>query len=622
MATRSHKKQVLPIANQIIPISNDTTFHANFNKDLNGRTLDKIVYPFGYTSSLNFNGSSDYVTIGDRPELSFNNIFTIEFWMKAADLPSPIGVLGKRGAPWEYSVYGGNGTMGFTAWNPGGSVAYTITNVPYDTNWNHYAWVTDGTSAYVYRNGIQVGTATKTAQAMGDTTVPFEIGRGGDGGSTRYMKGSLSDVRVWNVARTPEQIQSHMNTPVDGKPGLVGYWKLNEGSGPLISDFSPIGNDGLYVGTPKWTEGRTIVTKRTEGKFGSAIAVERSTTNLVPDSLIQGAIGTTSNSSSTTWDIVKYGTGTPNPSYSVTNGTLYVSGSHVAVGDLRVYSPSITFDKANDFVFQMKLKYTKGQLGSLVLFGPVVDDLNNMNMILPRTSKIELKDGWALHTYKVPAGTLKGSGDVGRFALFHNWANAEDLEFYTKEWQMEKTVLAPSSFTPSQRSSGFLAYPIQVINPDQGTISFWLNAESTSSDNPVFSTGSDGQPGDFDFLISESRDPYVRGYGENAQSVQIRPKFNAFGQWNHVVVTWERGKYLRCYVNGSLSAESLSSVDWGTPMKANASAFYVGCGMRVNPSFVIDELRIDKTVASESEIVAWYVGGPHYNSYHMGNLSY
>ncbi len=38
-------------------------------------------------------------------------------------------------------------------------------------------------------------------------------------------------------------------------PSLVGYWKLDDGSGMIAVDSSPNGNDGTLEGDPQWVEG-------------------------------------------------------------------------------------------------------------------------------------------------------------------------------------------------------------------------------------------------------------------------------------------------------------------------------------------------------------------------------
>jgi len=65
------------------------------------------------------------------------------------------------------------------------------------------------------------------------------------------FQGLIDEVRVWNVARSEAAIQSTMNTPLIGnEPGLVGYWKFNEGSGQTAYDSTLNSNDGQLGSTP------------------------------------------------------------------------------------------------------------------------------------------------------------------------------------------------------------------------------------------------------------------------------------------------------------------------------------------------------------------------------------
>jgi hypothetical protein len=67
------------------------------------------------------------------------------------------------------------------------------------------------------------------------------------------FKGQLDEVRIWNVARTQADIQADMYREIPGtSPGLVGYWKFDEGSGSTANDYSPNNNDGTLLGGVAW----------------------------------------------------------------------------------------------------------------------------------------------------------------------------------------------------------------------------------------------------------------------------------------------------------------------------------------------------------------------------------
>jgi hypothetical protein len=76
----------------------------------------------------------------------------------------------------------------------------------------------------------------------------FDIGRFSSISAFSF-DGRVDEVRVWNTARTAEQLRSTMYTrlavPV---PGLAGYWRMDEGRGTVAFDISGNGNHGTITG--------------------------------------------------------------------------------------------------------------------------------------------------------------------------------------------------------------------------------------------------------------------------------------------------------------------------------------------------------------------------------------
>jgi Concanavalin A-like lectin/glucanases superfamily len=82
-----------------------------------------------------------------------------------------------------------------------------------------------GTTASLYYNGVLVGTATVSAF---NNTVARTGFIGAITGSTAYCTGYLYDFRLWNVARTQQQIADNAFVRVDpATPGLLAYWKMD-----------------------------------------------------------------------------------------------------------------------------------------------------------------------------------------------------------------------------------------------------------------------------------------------------------------------------------------------------------------------------------------------------------
>ncbi len=112
-------------------------------------------------------------------------------------------------------------------------------------SWTHIAGIYNGSMARLYINGILVAEEVFSDNiGAGDTG--FYIG--GLYQNERF-RGLIDEVRLWNVARTPAEIQNYSRlTLIGNEPGLVGYWPLNEateveGNSPVTVDFTDNHND-------------------------------------------------------------------------------------------------------------------------------------------------------------------------------------------------------------------------------------------------------------------------------------------------------------------------------------------------------------------------------------------
>jgi predicted secreted protein len=112
-------------------------------------------------------------------------------------------------------------------------------------SWTHIAGTYDGSMARLYINGILVAEEAFTDNiGAGDTG--FYIG--GLYQNERFQ-GLIDEVRLWNVTRTPAEIQNYMRLTLTGdEPGLAGYWPLDktaevERNSPVTVDFTDNHND-------------------------------------------------------------------------------------------------------------------------------------------------------------------------------------------------------------------------------------------------------------------------------------------------------------------------------------------------------------------------------------------
>lgn len=202
-------------------------------------TADSCVIPIGsplFVSqslimpqySLQFNGDN-YVS---APALNIkSNTVTYEAWIKRSGAQNDIaGIIFNRGT----SAYGlnirSNGQLmyhwkdSFWDWNSGLTVP--------DDKWVHVAMVITPTSATIYMNNQSAtNIGSHAAESFAEAT------KIGYDQQSRYFKGLIDEVRIWNVARTKEEILSTMYTQLTGTEGhLIAYYKMNESTGTTTVD--------------------------------------------------------------------------------------------------------------------------------------------------------------------------------------------------------------------------------------------------------------------------------------------------------------------------------------------------------------------------------------------------
>jgi fibronectin type 3 domain-containing protein len=184
-----------------------------------------------YSEELVFDGVDDLITIGDigaRPEKG-----TIEFWMNSSAVESyrnPFGTnisnvgirfeMASNYNTWHDALYVvmGDNDNNFSVF------PYTTASNPLSENvWYHVAivWDSSQNKAWGYLNGELVFDETQTFWNSDFSYVKLGNGVSTTTPSDRWFEGKLRDIRIWNVARSEEQIQGSMNGVNSNETGLI-----------------------------------------------------------------------------------------------------------------------------------------------------------------------------------------------------------------------------------------------------------------------------------------------------------------------------------------------------------------------------------------------------------------
>ena len=215
-------------------------------------------------NALDFSETSDdgQVSMGGPENLRVTGNFTLEAWIYPTGNGShPIWggiIMNKEG---EYEL--ARNSKGVLIWaikntNPGWIWQSTNYYVP-EKEWTHVALVYNQSQVKIYINGVLFHTAVSTG-AVGDLiTDQNDFRIGGRQSSAQFFNGIIDEVRVWNKARSGDEIAKTYNDTLSANyyasadSGLIGYWRLDKttylGDGVYtVKDFSINSNYGYLYG--------------------------------------------------------------------------------------------------------------------------------------------------------------------------------------------------------------------------------------------------------------------------------------------------------------------------------------------------------------------------------------
>jgi len=198
-------------------------------------------------NALNFDGIDDYVNLDIlAPVLANTPEFSIEFWMKA-DLNNQSSSIRTslfsinpitNNANGLLIILGGantqEGRLMIYDENTFGTNSDFVSNIIIgDNQCHHIAYVRSGNIGTIYIDGLIVGTHTTTYILSANDL--YSMGQEWDDListplQSQFYNGDMDELRIWDIARTANEIQSNMNNELLGNEvGLVAYYNFNQG---------------------------------------------------------------------------------------------------------------------------------------------------------------------------------------------------------------------------------------------------------------------------------------------------------------------------------------------------------------------------------------------------------
>ena len=225
-----------------ITASGPTTFCNSGSVTLNSN--------MGNNNALSFaKVNSQYVTVPHSASLNLSTSFTMEAWVNYSGSNVTILDKGNYDYLWSLNANGNGNKMGFYERSTG-TWKYSNDPVPQNT-WTHVAIMLTGNTIFFFINGLPSGAASMT---ISQDNQPLNIGRQQPTFcACNHFNGTMDELRIWNVARTYEEIIDNRNNTVPtNSAGLGAYYKFDEGTGSTTADASGNGNNGTLVNAPTW----------------------------------------------------------------------------------------------------------------------------------------------------------------------------------------------------------------------------------------------------------------------------------------------------------------------------------------------------------------------------------
>ncbi|HKQ65248.1 MAG TPA: LamG-like jellyroll fold domain-containing protein, partial [Methylomirabilota bacterium] len=200
-----------------------------------------------FGTALAFDGVSGFVTVPSNSTLNLSGTGTLEAWVRLNSLGRWHGVIAKGGANndqahnYALEITDANRARCIVGNGLTSQLLDSTTTMPASL-FRHLACVWNGSTLSLFINGVLNTSTTLTVSPAGNVA-PLFIGQ--FGGNSDRLSGIIDEVRIYNRALSPAEIQFDMNSPI----------VLVTNTAPSISS---IANRTTTIGTPVGPLGFTV----------------------------------------------------------------------------------------------------------------------------------------------------------------------------------------------------------------------------------------------------------------------------------------------------------------------------------------------------------------------------
>jgi hypothetical protein len=254
-----------------------------------GNSIVRVNYhkETGFTNySVAFDGTGDYIDTGTTFQSTFRDSFSVSLWVKVIDGISEVHQaffgssnsddtdqiilsvknIGPSTGKLQFFFEGNNDFLLFES-----DAAMFVDGV---NSWKHLVITLTNSGSgnatpvlYVDGSAIAATIYNQIAEVKSEaftTSDNLYIGALNNNGSlAQTVTGNIDDFAIWSVALDADAVAAIYNSGsptdltqdsgnYDNSSSLVGYWKMEEGTGTTVADSSTNSNTGTLSGDPQW----------------------------------------------------------------------------------------------------------------------------------------------------------------------------------------------------------------------------------------------------------------------------------------------------------------------------------------------------------------------------------
>lgn len=613
-----------------------------------------ITYSAGkFGNAAVFNRASADVYIDTGYKVPASSTFSFSWWMNANTVPGGFNyyICGDYTAE-SFNIYhnsSGLGGYGGTDWNTGGAVVSSVTG-----SWMHFVLVLDGTTMYIYKNGVQAYTSSITARSAASAQNLF-LGRYGSFNSNTNFnfEGSIDQVRIFTRAISASEANTLYNE-TNATTSNTNLFSEGAGTALYTLDYDASDAGGLYDGVP------TDVVFGVEGKINYGARFNGSSSLMTITDGGIGANGTARVSFSVSLWIK---TTASNQSAIIsdfgTNYGFYIQMESSASGGAGTLSIANYYTAGLVYTTAGTAAINDGNWHNLVLVNNTSDNTQklyldgNTTPVISQTLGTGTKTANAIQVgyYAGYVGTYNFDGDLDQIRFLQTALNTSQIQTLYAETACvytctTDTVNYPSttnlayykldnsaddetgvydgtstdvnySFGRFNQAAVFNGSSSKISLPNgsfQNTIlsvSAWINVSNTSSTRTIIETyGYSGSSKGWLFRLISGKLQFDGYNGDPASTVLRSNESIPLNTWTHVAVVFSANTTGKLYINGSevtYATQTVGTVGYISNEAVNIGALQ-GTGVSAQDYFIgsIDQVRIFSSALTASQVTELY----------------